>query len=75
MCTAHYLKVRFIYEIWLTEVEKFMKIKNITGPKSRILTGANVVFLTVLQQCVTTVIQRIHCLAHCSEINAMRRLT
>jgi hypothetical protein len=76
------MKVRFIYEICLAEVEKF----------STILTGPNLVFLTVLQQnlpkCmftlhvfamlqlshayVTTLIQRIHSLAHCSEINAMK---
>jgi hypothetical protein len=28
MCTACYTKVRFIYEICLAEVEKFVKIKN-----------------------------------------------
>jgi hypothetical protein len=28
MCTAYYTKERFIYEICLAEVEKFVKIKN-----------------------------------------------
>jgi hypothetical protein len=29
MCTACYTKVRFMYEICLAEVEKFVKIKNL----------------------------------------------